>query len=96
MFAIALAAAAAVYFSPARRRREFRTTGVDYLLLIVAVLAFLALQGKSLLLAPAFLLYLPVLLYATEIITVERRQRPNWLPAAALLAAATLAMRGLL
>lgn len=94
--AVALIAGVALRFSPMRRKEEFRITAMDYLLMIVAALTILALQSTPAFLNPYFLLYLPIVLYSSEIITVERRERKNWLLIATLLTAAILLVRGLL
>ena len=93
---IAIMAFVAVRFSPKRRREEFRPNGMDYLLAVFAVLAVIALRTTQSAFNPYFLVYLPAVLYACEIILIERRQRTDWLPPATLVAASILAIRGLL
>jgi UDP-GlcNAc:undecaprenyl-phosphate GlcNAc-1-phosphate transferase len=95
MAAVAAVTALTLRYSPKRRRREFHTTAMDYLLVMVTLIAFFALQGLPLFVNVAFLIYLPIVLYGCEIITVERRERWNWLPMATLSAALILAVRGL-
>lgn len=94
--AVAAATALTLRFSPKRRRREFHTTAMDYLVVMVVLIAFFALQGMTLFFNAYFLIYLPIVLYGCEIITVERRERWNWLPLATLAAASILVLRGLL
>lgn len=84
----------AVKFSPKRRKEEFHPTSIDYLLVVFAVMAIIALRTIPAVLNPYFLIYLPVVLYASELLLIERRQRTNWLPHAATAAAAILAIRG--
>lgn len=83
----------AMRFSPQRRRREFRATAMDYLILLLAIAcAFTPLPVLSGLDA-WFFLYLPTTLYACELTLVERRERPDWLTFGALAAAATMVSR---
>jgi len=96
LVAVALFTAMALRFSPMRRQEEFHVTGMDYLLMIVALLTFLALQNAPLFFNPYFLIYLPIMLYGCEIIMVERRERRDWLLLATLVTALVLALRGLL
>ena len=93
--AIALMAAVAVEFSPKRRAEEFRWNAMDYLLALFALLAVIAFRTTPSAFNPYFLIYLPAILYSVELLLVERRRRTNWLPPAALAAAAILAVRGL-
>jgi hypothetical protein len=92
---LAIMAFIAVKFSPKRRKEEFRTTAMDYLVVVFAILAIVALRTIPSAFNPTFLIYLPVILYACELLMIERRQRRNWLPPAAMAAAAVLAVRGL-
>lgn len=93
--AIVLMAVVAVKFSPKRRKEEFRWNALDYLLVLFAILAVVAFQTTPSAFNPYFLLYLPAVLYSVELLLVERRRRTDWLPPAALAAAAILAVRGL-
>lgn len=90
-----IAAGMALGFTPGRRKREFRTTAMDYLIVMIVILAFFALQQAPTLFSPYFLLYLPVVLYGSEIIMVERRERPDWLQLGTILTAGILMIRGL-
>lgn len=94
--ALAAMAMIAVRFSPRRRKDEFRLTALDYLLVVFAILAIIALRITPSAFNPYFLVYLPVILYSCELLMIERRQRTNWLPPAALAAAAILTVRGLI
>lgn len=94
--AIAVLVFVTVRYCPMRRKQEFRITAMDYLLVIIAVLTILSLQGNPTLLDPYFLVYLPITLYASEIIMVERRERTNWLLLATWATALILLVRGLL
>lgn len=86
----------AVRFSPKRRKEEFRTTAMDYLLVVFAIMAIVALRTIPSAFNPYFLLYLPIFLYSCEFLLIERRQRINWLPPAAMVAAGIMTVRGLL
>jgi hypothetical protein len=96
MGALAFMAFVAVRYSPKRRKAEFRVTALDYLLVVFAILTVMALRKTPSAINPYFLVYLPVVLYCCELLMVERRQRTNWLPTAAAVATAILAVRGLL
>ena len=92
---LAVMAMVAVKFSPKRRKEEFHTTATDSLLIVFAILAIVALRFTPSAFNAYYLIYLPVILYTCELLMVERRRRTNWLPPAATLSAAILAVRGL-
>ena len=94
--AIAVLALIALRFSPRRRHREFHVSALDYLLLILAALTFIAVQGSPLQISSYFLLYTPILLYGAELLLVERRDRWDWLLLAVAVTAGLIALRGLL
>lgn len=91
---IALLAFAAVRYSPGRRQREFRTSALDYLLLILAVLTIVALFHGSVAINPLFLVYTSVLLYGAELLLVERRERWDWLLLSVAVALLLMLYRG--
>lgn len=93
---IAALSLASVWYSPGRRQREFRTSALDYLLLILAGFAFIGVQAGPLQINPWFVLYTPILLYASELLLVERRDRRDWLFLSVMLVACVLLSRGLL
>ncbi len=95
IIAIGLMAVMAVRYSPRRRRREFRTTALDVLLIILVLLTFVAVQSTPLQFNPLFLLYAPILLYGSELLLVERRDRREWLMTAVAVSATILLLRGL-
>lgn len=92
---LALAAMAAIAFSPGRRRFEFRPTALDYLVAVLVTAALLLLPGDPGGWVGPFALKLAVVFYATELLVIEKRPRWNELSIAALAAAAVLAFRGL-
>lgn len=96
MLWIAALSLASVWYSPRRRQREFRTSVLDYLLLILAGFAFVGVQAGPLQINPLFVLYTPILLYASELLLVERRDRRDWLFLSIVLVACVLLARGLL
>jgi UDP-GlcNAc:undecaprenyl-phosphate/decaprenyl-phosphate GlcNAc-1-phosphate transferase len=94
---IALSFAVAVKFSPRRRRLEFKTTAMDYLLLAVLLGSFIASKGQdfgdsSLL----FSIEIIVLFYACELLITENRERWDALMGASLVTALILGFRGFL
>jgi UDP-GlcNAc:undecaprenyl-phosphate/decaprenyl-phosphate GlcNAc-1-phosphate transferase len=94
---VALSFAVAVKFSPRRRRVEFKTTAMDYLVLAVLLGSFVASKGLILGdMAMIFAVEIIVIFYACELLVTENRERWNGLSAAALVTALILAVRGLL
>ena len=91
---IGVLAVLAVWFSPRRRAREFRPTALDYLMILLASLALFAVFTGPMTLNPYFLIYTPVLLYACELLLVERRERHEWLLLAVAACGALLFVRG--
>ncbi|MFW2438824.1 MAG: glycosyltransferase family 4 protein [Arenicellales bacterium] len=94
---IAVAFAAAVKFSPRRRKAEFETTATDYLVVfcLVAVLMiskgnFWGSDGVM------FVVQMVVIFYGCELLIMEKRGKWSGLSAAALVTAFILAFRGLL
>jgi UDP-GlcNAc:undecaprenyl-phosphate GlcNAc-1-phosphate transferase len=95
MVLLASMALAAVRFSPKRRKEEFRTTAMDSLLIVFAILAIIAFRFTPSAFNPYYLIYLPVVLYTCELLMIERRRRTSWFPPAPAFSAAILAVRGL-
>ena len=94
---VALSFAIAVKFSPGRRKVEFKTTNMDYLVLAVLLGSFFATKG--LIFgddAMVFAIEIIVIFYACELLVTESRERWNALGAASLLTVLILSVRGLL
>lgn len=86
----------AIRYSPGRRgAMEFHTTSMDYLIILVLVVAFLA-TGPSFDASISSLGALFVMLYAIELIISERRERRHAMNAGAIVALLILAARGFL
>ena len=99
IFYIAVCAAIflAIRFSPGRRKEEFKITSFDYLLLFLILGALLF--AKSPLLFGSFnvnifIVVLAIILYASELLLVERRERMDFLGWAAFLTLVIIAVRG--
>jgi UDP-GlcNAc:undecaprenyl-phosphate GlcNAc-1-phosphate transferase len=94
---IALSFTVAVKFSPRRRKVEFRTTAMDYLILAVLLGGFIASKGQafgdSVML---FAIEIIVLFYASELLITENRDRWDTLTIASLATALILGFRGFL
>ncbi len=74
---MALAVAIAIRYSPGRRRgAEFKTTGLDVLIVLVVITAMLAI-GWALPQFSGVAIALLILLYSIEVLTSERRERPS-------------------
>lgn len=93
---IGVLAVLAVVFSPRRRAREFRPTALDYLMILLASLALFAVFTGPVAINPFFLIYVPVLLYACELLLVERRERHDLLLLTVAACGALLFVRGVL
>ncbi len=94
---IAISVAVSVRFSPRRRQREFHSTALDYLIVLVGIgaLPFIRAAQSSEFNISLFVVVLGVMLYGCELLFVERRERSSWLNKAALLALMIIAARGL-
>lgn len=80
---VALMIGIAVRYSPVRRRAEFRTTGMDYLIWLAVVVV--AVAAGPVFRQPAwFVVALLILLYAAELMITERREKRQFLVPAAL------------
>jgi UDP-GlcNAc:undecaprenyl-phosphate GlcNAc-1-phosphate transferase len=92
---IALAFAAAVKFSPRRRKAEFQTTATDYLV-VFSLLATLMVSkgnfwGNE---GVMFVVQMVVIFYGCELLIMEKRGKWSGLTTAALVTAVILAIRG--
>jgi len=93
----AIAFAAAVKFSPRRRKAEFSTTATDYLVVLCLMAVLVASKGDLWgNLGITFVVQMVVLFYGCELLITEKRTRWGGLSAAALVASLILAVRGIL
>lgn len=94
-FLVAGSVFTAIRFSPRRRRYEFNYSAMDYLMaiivLITVVYSYFELHNDSI---AFFVAKLVVVLYACELMMVEKRNRWNVLTVSSLLAGGILAFRG--
>lgn len=94
---LALAIAAAIKFSPRRREFEFETTAMDYLMVLIVVTSLIVSQTQSVSNPIGlFVFEVVVLLYACEMLIIERRERWNPLTLSSLATTGVLMARGLL
>lgn len=93
---IAAAFAAAVKFSPRRRKIEFELTATDYLvafcLLAVLIISRGHLWGSG---SVAFVVQMIIVFYACELLITEKRGGWSWLSIASMVAGIILGVRGL-
>jgi len=93
---IAVAFAAAVKFSPRRRKIEFDLTATDYLvafcLLAVLIISRGHLWGSG---GVAFVVQMIVVFYACELLITEKRSGWSWLSISSMVAGVVLGVRGL-
>jgi len=93
----AVAFAAAVKFSPRRRKAEFNTTATDYLVVLCLMAVLVASKGDLWgNLGITFVVQMVVLFYGCELLITEKRTRWGGLSVAALLVSLILAVRGIL
>ena len=93
---VALSFAVAVKFSPGRRKVEFRTTNMDYLVLSVLLGSFVVSKGQILGdSAMWFAIEIIVIFYACELLITESRERWDGLTAASLVTVLIMGVRGL-
>ncbi len=94
---LAVGIALAIRFSPARRKFEFRTTTMDYLMVFV-VLTALVFSQSHLIEDPSnvFVVEIIILFYGCELLIIEKRKQWNHLTLSSLVTAAVLTVRGLL
>lgn len=86
----------AIYFSPGRRSVEFNVTPMDYLVALAVVATLIVTTGQSGSdFAVALIVHIVIILYACELLTIERVERWNTLGAATMVSALVLALRGL-
>jgi UDP-GlcNAc:undecaprenyl-phosphate GlcNAc-1-phosphate transferase len=93
---IAVAFAAAVKFSPRRRKIEFELTATDYLvafcLVGVLIISRGHLWGSG---SVAFVVQMIVVFYACELLITEKRGGWSWLSIGSMIAGLVLGIRGL-
>ena len=93
----AVAFAAAVKFSPRRRKAEFNTTATDYLVVLCLMAVLVASKGDLWgNLGITFVVQMVVLFYGCELLITEKRTRWGGLSVAALVVSLILAVRGIL
>lgn len=94
---MAVAVYIAVKFSPRRRKYEFHATAMDYLMMIIISTTLLvSYQYLDVQQITLFVIKVIIMLYACELLVIEKRERWNILTYASLIASATLALRGVL
>jgi len=87
----------AIRFSPGRRKEEFKVTSFDWLLLFLIVGALLFAKNPILFgtfNVNIFIVVLAIILYGSELLLVERRERLDLLGGAALITLIIIAVRG--
>ncbi len=87
----------AIRFSPGRRKEEFKVTSFDWLLLFLIVGALLFAKNPLLFGSfnvNIFIVVLAIVLYGSELLLVERRERIDLLGGAALITLIIIAIRG--
>jgi UDP-GlcNAc:undecaprenyl-phosphate/decaprenyl-phosphate GlcNAc-1-phosphate transferase len=92
---VALATAIAIKFTPQRRQQQFYTKGIDYLVVLV-LFSLLVLTSFSEWVNIYFFVYLPIILYASEIVMIDVRRKVDWLPLGSIAAASVLVLRSVL
>ncbi len=86
----------ALVYSPRRRRVEFFTTTMDYLLVFAGIsLLILSQTPMGSYANIALLFYLGILFYGCEFVNIEKRERWNELAIGSLASASILAVKGL-
>ncbi len=94
---IAVAFAAAVKFSPRRRKTEFNPTATDYLVVLCLIAMLIVskgnLWGNE---GIAFVVQIVVLFYGCELLISEKRKRWGSLSSAVLITVGILSLKGLL
>lgn len=93
---VGLSVLVAVRFSPRRRKYEFEPTGTDYLMVVaIFVTITYTTLGQTGATFAHLILELVTVLYACELILIEKRNRWNTLTLGALISAGILAVRAL-
>lgn len=93
---LALAIAAAIKFSPRRREFEFRTTAMDYLMILIVLSSLILSQTQRVNdQISLFVFEVIILLYACELLIIEKRERWNPLTLSSLATTGVLMARGL-
>ncbi|MGH8501113.1 MAG: glycosyltransferase family 4 protein [Gammaproteobacteria bacterium] len=86
----------AIKFSPRRREFEFTTTAMDYLMVLIVVTSLVVSQTQPVdNQISMFVFEVIILLYACELLIIEKRERWNPLTLSSLATTGILAMRGL-
>jgi UDP-GlcNAc:undecaprenyl-phosphate GlcNAc-1-phosphate transferase len=94
---IAVAFAAAVKFSPRRRKIEFETTATDYLVVFCLVAVLMVSKGNFWGSdGVMFVVQMVIIFYGCELLIMEKRGKWSGLSTAALVTVSILALRGLL
>ncbi len=93
---LAIGLVTAMIYSPRRRKIEFFTTTMDYLLVFAGIsLAILSQTPMGGYANIALLFYLGILFYGCEFINIEKRERWNELAIGSMVSAAILGVKGL-
>jgi UDP-GlcNAc:undecaprenyl-phosphate/decaprenyl-phosphate GlcNAc-1-phosphate transferase len=96
---LALAIGTAIKFSPRRREFEFTTTAMDYLMVLIVLTSLVVSLTQPMAVSnriSLFVFEVVILLYACELLIIEKRERWNELTLASLATTGILAVRGLL
>jgi UDP-GlcNAc:undecaprenyl-phosphate GlcNAc-1-phosphate transferase len=92
---VAVAFAAAVKFSPRRRKIEFELTATDYLVAFCLLAVLIVSRGGMLGIGNiSFVVQLIIVFYACELLITEKREGWNWLSISSLVAGVILGVRG--
>jgi UDP-GlcNAc:undecaprenyl-phosphate/decaprenyl-phosphate GlcNAc-1-phosphate transferase len=93
---LAVAIAVAIKFSPRRREFEFRTTAMDYLMILIVLTSLVVSQTQPIdSQVGLFVFEVIILFYACELLIIEKRERWNSLTLSALATTGILMIRGL-
>ena len=95
--AVCIAIFLAIRFSPGRRKEEFKVTSFDWLLLFLIAGALLFAKSPTLFgtfNVNVFIVVLAIILYGSELLLVERRERVDLLGGAALITLLIITVRG--
>lgn len=96
LVALAFAIGTAIKFSPRRREFEFTTTAMDYLMVLIVVTSLVVSQTQHVEhQISLFVFEVIILLYACELLIIEKRERWNPLTLSSLATTGVLAVRGL-
>jgi UDP-GlcNAc:undecaprenyl-phosphate GlcNAc-1-phosphate transferase len=93
---LAVAIAVAIKFSPRRREFEFKTTAMDYLMVLIILTSLIVSQTQTINNSMGlFVFQVIILLYACEVLIIEKRERWNALTLSSLATTGVLMVRGL-